>query len=221
MKKRIIIWMQYVTTWVSALLNNIFLDPECVGVENLYRAAKLQNFYGCAIIFVSNHLSANDPFIITAMIPHALKKSFFPINFLVKKELFSNCFKGSGMSMLGCLPVGNGKGQNVREVIRMIQKGETIFLFPEGRVSPDGNLGEDLGALKMFAKFSGMVVQPIRIEGVKPFRFDWLNMLTFKRMATVHFGSPFFLRKGLEVDAVELIAKIKPVEIAGPQIAFE
>ena len=92
--------MQYVTTWVSALLNNIFLDPECVGVENLYRAAKLQNFHGSAIVFVSNHLSANDPFIITAMLPHALKESLFPINFLVKKELFSNRLKSCCMSLL-------------------------------------------------------------------------------------------------------------------------
>ena len=213
--------MQYLTTWTSWLLNNIFLEPECVGVENLYRAAKLQNFYGCAIVFVANHLSANDPFIITAMLPHALKKIFFPINFLVKKELFSNSFKSLGMSMLGCLPVGNGKGQNVREVIRMIQKGETIFLFPEGKVSPDGNLGEDLGALKMFAKFSEMVVQPIRIEGVKPFRSDWWHMLAFQRTVKISFGSSFVLKRGIEVDAVELIAKIKPIAVADPQIAYD
>lgn len=214
MKKKIVSLIQYPATWISAMLNNIFLYPDIRGIENLYQATKLRWQNGLAIVFIANHLSANDPFVITAMLPHALKKNLFPINFLVKRELFSNFFKSCVMSLLGCIPVGNGKGQNVREVIRMIQKGETIFLFPEGKVSADGSLGEDLGALEMFAKFSDMVVQPIRIGGLAPFRKSWKEMFSFQHQVVVSFGAPFVLRKGLAVNAVDLIAQIRLEEAA-------
>lgn len=205
--------MQWIVTTVSNLMNRLFLSPQVLGVENLHKLAEIKREQNLGIVFLSNHLNANDPFIETGFLPIVVKKAIFPITFLATQELHNTKIKDFCMRLLGCIPVGNGSGQNVREVIKRIKNGDTIYLFPEGKVSLDNKLGKDKGLLEALSKFSDIIVQPVLIEGLMPF-WDIKNMLTWKRQVHVSFGVPFVLSKGSTIDAVEVIRSVQKKDSA-------
>ncbi len=203
--KKTITMMQWVVTFFSNILNNMFLSPRVGGIENLDKLAQMKKS-DIGLVVVSNHINANDPFVIVSMFPASLKEKVFPMTFLASHEKFSNPVKSFIMETLGCIPVGNG--QNIRETIKLLKNGESIFLFPEGHVSSTGELGQDKGLLEMLSKFSEVIVQPIHIGGLKYF-WDIGNMLARRRKVEVIFGEPFLLEKGSKINAVEEIKKLK------------
>ena len=210
--------MQLLVTFVSGVMNNIFLSPLINGAGNLDALAELKRKTGLGVVFLSNHINANDPFVMTALFSLRLKLLVFPATYLTDFKKFDGIVLSFIMKLLGCLPVGDGKGLNVRETIRRIKNGESVFLFPEGEVSLDGELGEDHGALEYFSKFSDIIIQPIRIEGLKPF-WDLKNMFLFRRKVQVSFGAPFVLKKGSKIDAMQLIKNVSREEQA--ELALE
>lgn len=206
--KKAITIIQWVVTFVSSVMNSLFLSPQASGIENLHKLAEMKTEKGLGIVFISNHTNCNDPFVETAFLPDIVKDKIFPITFLATHERFGGMMKSFVMKMLGCIPVGNGSGQNVREAIKRIKNGETIYLFPEGKISLGGGIGKDMGALEMFSKFSDIIVQPVHIDGLKHF-WDIKNMLLMKRRVRVIFGNPFVLARGLKIDAVEVICSLQ------------
>ena len=199
--------MQWVTTFVSNFMNMSFLSPKASGMENLFELIELKEEKGLGIIFISNHLNCNDPFVQTAFLPTSLKEKVFPITFLTANGKFGGKIRTFIMQLLGCVPVGNEKGQNVREVIKRIKASETIYLFPEGMISLDGKLNEDIGALQFFSKFSDIIVQPVHIGGLKSY-WDLKDMFLRRQKLRIAFGRPFVLKKGSSVNAVEIIANV-------------
>jgi len=185
-------------------MNRLFLSPEVSGMQNLLELVELKMEKKLAVIFISNHINCNDPFVETAFLPDILKEKIFPIIFLTAHEKFGGFLKSSIMKSLGCIPVANGKGQNIREVLRRIKDGESAYLFPEAKMSSDGEMDRDQGALQLFSKFSDVIVQPIHITGLG-YGWDLLKMFLRKRKVHVVFGQPFVLSKGSTVDAMEII----------------
>ena len=206
MKKTIIV-MQWITTFVSNVMNHTFLSPTVFGVGNLRELVRLKEEKKLAVFFISNHCNANDPFVETAFLPMRVKEKVFPITFLTYYEKFNGRTKSFLMEMLGCISVGGGSSENAREIIKRIKKGDSIYLFPEGMVSSDGKLGADQGALEKFSRLSDLIVQPIYTEGLKPF-WDLKNMFFFRRNVHVSFGVPFVLEKGSKIDAMQLIKNV-------------
>ncbi len=205
--KKIIIILQWLTTFVSNMMNRIFLSPEVSGMENLFELVDLKEKNDLGIVFISNHLNCNDPFVQTAFLPVQLKKKIFPITFLATHEKFGGKIKTFIMQLLGCIPVGNEKGQNVREAIKRIKAGETIYLFPEGMISLTGGMNKDVGALQFFSKFSDIIIQPLRVGGLKSY-WDLKDMFLMRQKLRIAFGKPFVLKKGSNINAVEIIANI-------------
>lgn len=194
-------------TYFSLILNKVFLSAEIRGQKNLHKLSKLKKESKLGIIFISNHINCNDPFVITAHLPFFLKTKILPIFFLTYHKKFDGKIKSFLMVLLGCLPIGNGRGQNIRETKRKIKNGDVIFLFPEGCVSKDGTPGEDLGVLNFFSKNSDLIVQPCRIEGLSYF-WDLKAMFMKKRKAIITYGEPFILQKGGKIDAMEKIINL-------------
>lgn len=207
--KNIIAAMQWLATAVSDVLNHLFLSPRVSGLGNLLELAKMKEQSGLAVVLISNHTNCNDPFVETAFLQSEVKEKIFPITFLATHERFGGPTKSFIMKLLGCIPVANGKGQNVREVLKRIKNGETIFLFPEGKVSLDGKFGYDQGALEMFSKFSDFIVQTVHIDGLTHNGDGWdlHAMFLRQRKVVVKFGQPFVLPKGSAIDAMATIAE--------------
>ena len=91
-------------------------------IINKERLSSVQN-----CIIAPNHVAAVDPFFIGSIIP-------VEIYYLAKIELFSNKAVGSILKFLNAIPVKRGMIDKaaIRFVTRVLNKGHSILIFPEG-----------------------------------------------------------------------------------------
>jgi 1-acyl-sn-glycerol-3-phosphate acyltransferase len=113
---------------------------------------------GCLI--VSNHVSFMDP----TTVGWAIAKEIY---YLGRKSLFKPPFWSWFLPMCNVLPIDR-EGHDIagmRRIIKMLQSGESVVLFPEGTRSPDNQLqlGE-LGAALIAVK-AQVPVLPVRVFG--------------------------------------------------------
>lgn len=113
-------------------------------------------------VFMSNHQGSYDIFAILGYIPIQFK-------WLAKKELFSIPFFGWTMASAGYLSIDReGTRQTVialNEAVKKIKDGISVFIFPEGSRSIDGNLQPfKKGGFSLAIK-SKVPIVPITIKG--------------------------------------------------------
>ena len=108
---------------ISVVLTRFFMKYvwryEVVHKERLLEAK--------GVIFVANHISWFDPPFIGSIIP-------FEIAYLAKEELFFPIFFGNILRKLNAIPV-NRRGADIKavtSVIKVLDSGKSLLLFPEG-----------------------------------------------------------------------------------------
>ena len=148
-----------------------------------YRNADTTAIKGGALI-CPNHLSHLDPMLVGCV---ARRR----ISFLAKKDLFDNWFLGWYLKLLQCIPIdreSRGIG-GMKETLRLLKKGESIVLYPEGERSPDGNL---LPLMKGFTVLVKRVKVPIVPAGIHGTFEAWPRGATFPKLGRVKlvFGDP-------------------------------
>jgi 1-acyl-sn-glycerol-3-phosphate acyltransferase len=118
-------WIMKIIFW--PVIQVLFLFPHIKGTKNLPEK-------GGAIV-VSNHISNADP----VLLIYLLRRS---VNFIAKKELFSNGIKKWFFIGMKAIPVGrNGNDvAAVRASISVTQEGKILGVFPEGRRNRAGGL---------------------------------------------------------------------------------
>ena len=114
-------------------------------------------------VYVSNHLSLSDVL--------ALFKLDYPFLWVSKVENFYAPFLGWNMWLNNYIPLKRGYLPSImrmyRTCIRRLAQGHSLFVFPEGTRSPDGELQHfHAGAFRMAAR-SGLPIVPIVIEGTR------------------------------------------------------
>jgi len=171
-------WLYYLGRYLTRVLLFLFTRFEVKGKENIPSEGPL--------VIVVNHLNLADPPIIGVSIK---RKAVF----LAKEELFRSRVIGYVVRHYGAFPVRRG-GVN-REVLgkaeQLLKGGMALILFPEGRRSPTGQLGEAFPGPALIACRSGAPVLPVAITGTEKIRgIAWL----FQRpRITVNIGCPFYL----------------------------
>ncbi len=112
------------------------------------------------LILAVNHASYFDP-------PLAGICSKRAVHYLARKSLMDWPFFGPLFPSMNVIPVerdGNDMSA-LRGVIRKINQGEGVVLFPEGTRSRDGLLGEARGGIGLVIAKTGATVLPMRIFG--------------------------------------------------------
>ncbi|MCL4514573.1 MAG: 1-acyl-sn-glycerol-3-phosphate acyltransferase [Firmicutes bacterium] len=127
-------------------------SPLIIGKENIPRT-------GPAIV-VANHTSLLDGFVLAAFWPGR-------VTFLSAAYLFRLPVVGTFLRMTGAIPVqseGNGAA-GIKTALRVLQRGGTLALFPEGRVSPDSRLCIFQTGWAYLALKTGATILPVAIKG--------------------------------------------------------
>lgn len=111
-----------------------------------------------AKILAVNHPSTNDPAFVTALVDEQA-------SILIKETLFKVPVFGRSLRMAGHIPVVRGNGQaSLEAAARLLKRGRTIIIFPEGDISPEnGLLKAHTGAARL-ALLSGAPVIPVGIS---------------------------------------------------------
>ena len=149
------------------------------------------------VLVASNHMSHLDPPLIGSAFPR-------PLHYLAKEELFCKPVLGRLIAALGARPVSREDSQKAGTVLklllRFLEEGKSLLLFPEGMRSPDGTLQPLEGGISFLSVKARVPVVPAWITGTYE---AFPRGASFPRFVPleVRFGAPLrpeaFLEAGL------------------------
>jgi 1-acyl-sn-glycerol-3-phosphate acyltransferase len=157
-----------------------------VGLELLLHRIRIEgreNIPDGGCLIVSNHVSFMDP----TTVGWAIAKEIY---YLGRKSLFKPPFLSWFLPICNVLPIDR-EGHDIgglRRIIKMLQSGESILLFPEGTRSPDGNLQPAEPGAALVAVKANVPILPVRVFGTfeslskssKRFRFHPIRVVIGK-----------------------------------------
>ncbi len=151
------------------------------------------------VIFASNHMSDFDPPVLGAAIR-------FPIVWMAKRELWEISWLAPILDFFCCFAVDPGAPDRaaIKRGLEVIKNGDGLVVFPEGRISPDGNLGEILPGALLLALKSGATVVPVGLwgsQGIVP--HGKVAPRPTLQNVRVHFGTPLDFRDLAELSGRE------------------
>ena len=130
---------------------DIVFRGEVAGLENVPKEGPF--------LVASNHASHLDPPLVGCHIPRQMA-------FFARKTLWNGKLATWWLDGVGAIPVDRDGGSDVsaiKNVLRTIQSGKALTLFPEGTRSPDGTLQAAKSGVGMIACRTGVPVVPVRI----------------------------------------------------------
>ncbi len=162
--------------YVLRVLFDMAFRGDVVGLENLPREG--------AFLIAANHASHLDPPLIGAQIPRQ-------ITFFARKTLWKPGLASWWLDAVGTIPVDRDGGQDVgalKRVLRALDSGKVLIVFPEGTRSPDGHLQAPKPGVGFITAKTQVPVVPARIFG----SFDAFG----KGDKFPHFGTPIRITFG-------------------------
>jgi len=146
---RIVRW--WAGVWLCAAGARVAVD----GLEHLRSAGP------CVV--VSNHQSSLDPIVQLRALPVSLRV-------LAMRELFRIPLFGPAMRTIGMIEVDR-ESPDFREIdtdaARDLAAGHSLLAYPEGRISPDGAIGEFKDGAFVIAVANRVPIVPIAIHGTR------------------------------------------------------
>lgn len=140
--------VKFLSKWFFRFWGN----PGIAGLENIPQAGP--------IVIVTNHSSVLDGFLLASIWPQR-------ITFLAAAYLFEWPAAGAFLRAVGAIPVQSG-GNNLvgkKAALKILQRGDILAIFPEGRVYQSDNLGPFNLGWAYFALNSGASIVPVVIKG--------------------------------------------------------
>lgn len=174
------------------------------GVEHLPRTGP--------VLLVCNHVSVADPIVLMAA-ARPRRTSM-----MAKSELFAKPLFGWYLRCVRAFPVRRGRGDvaAVRHALRLLEAGDCVVVFPEGKVSRSGIMRRGHPGAGMLALRSGATVVPV---------VSWDTQL-FRGPARVVFGPPLDLadlpegprkaRNRAATDRIMTVLAAMVAEVGGP-----
>jgi len=179
--------------WIPWIPTRFFLSFgghwKVYGLENLKGIDK-------PVIFACNHTSEMDPFFIPASL-HFLSR-FSPIFYTSREKAF---YSGSGwrrhfyggiiFKIFGSYPVTvglNNYEKSMANQIKILRDGGSLCIFPEGGITPDGNIRPAKGGVAYLAHATGATIIPVYFGGT--YRITFGHLLGRRRNISIKYGKP-------------------------------
>ncbi len=152
-----------------------FYDFKAEGLENIPKTG--------ALIIAGNHLSNADPPAIGSF-AGLVRDS----RFVAKKELFSVPGLGWFFRRSGYIPVDRartiGDFGALKEVVRALEQGQSVVMFPEGTRSKTGKPQKPKSGIGFLVYKTGAPVLPVKVEGT--FGWPWVRKIRVKFGTVIH-----------------------------------
>lgn len=195
-----------------------FLRLKVRGLENLTLARKYDRTYMLkrGVIFATGHSSELDSVLVPASLPFL--SPLMPMFYTSREWSF---YKNSGwrkyfyggflFKLWGAHRLHSGKHDyetSLRTHIELLESGNSLCLFPDGRRLPENEIGTIAhGGVGFLAWRTNALVIPVRITGI--FHMSLYEFLTRKRTALVAFGKPIHPSELLQGEEQPTIGEIK------------
>jgi acyl-[acyl-carrier-protein]-phospholipid O-acyltransferase / long-chain-fatty-acid--[acyl-carrier-protein] ligase len=153
---------------VSSFLFRTFLDLDIKGLENLPKE-------GERAIIAPNHVSLLDAALMQSILPsHAA----FAIDTGIAKAWWVQPF----LKMTKTYPIDPTKPLGTRSLIQTVKDGNSLVIFPEGRLTVTGGLMKVYDGTAMIADKAAAPIIPVRIDGLERSRFGYLSSAQTKKV---------------------------------------
>jgi 1-acyl-sn-glycerol-3-phosphate acyltransferase len=169
--------------WGSFLANASLMEVNVSGLENIPA--------GTAVIFTPNHQSYLDIFILLKILPVSFR-------FVIMRKLFKVPFIGYHIKRAGFVSLDRKDRKRsirtIHQVIALLNDNESFVIFPEGRLTMDGAIGEFGRGTSIIIQRGRKPVVPILINGT----FAVLPKGAWRLKpgkVTVKFGKPVYFEK--------------------------
>src|SRR5262245_21916359 len=150
-----------------SILYRALFRLEVQGIDNLNNAGK-------NLIIALNHVSFLDAGLSLAL---SNRKPVFAIDVGISKMWWVRPF----LKLTNAMPLDPMKPMAVRSLIDAVKAGNTLIIFPEGRITVTGNLMKVYDGAAMVADKSDAEIVPVRIEGLEQTPFSRLSKSQVRR----------------------------------------
>ncbi|MGB0119583.1 MAG: 1-acyl-sn-glycerol-3-phosphate acyltransferase [Solirubrobacterales bacterium] len=143
------------------------LQPFFLVYFRLSRQGKENAKFKGGTIVAANHRSFLDPFVIGTCLPWGK-----PMNYVAKVELFEKRWQGFFLCRVGAFPIRRGEADElaIGTAERVLDRGGSICIFPEGTRHRTGSLGSPKRGVGRLALRSGAPVLPVAVSGSEDVR---------------------------------------------------
>lgn len=150
-------------------------------------------------ILLSTHQSMLDPVLVGLVVNRRL-------NYLARKTLFKNSFFGFLIGLLDAIEIDRERGglAGLREMLKRLQHGELVLMFPEGTRTSDGEIAALKPGFIPVARRSQVPLMPIAIVGA----YDCLpkgSRLPTRKPIAVIFGEPIPSSEYMSMSDTEIL----------------
>jgi 1-acyl-sn-glycerol-3-phosphate acyltransferase len=145
-------WTYRLVRLTVCVLMKFLFKMRVSGQENIPGTRKL--------ILAGNHTSVLDGIVVACAYPRRVYFMTADTSFQVKPW-------GWVLSWLGYIPV-NRQGftkEAIAKAVSLLKSGNTIGIFPEGRITPDGRIEEGKRGVALIARLANADILPFAIEG--------------------------------------------------------
>lgn len=180
----------------------IFVCFHSTGLEHL---AKIKG----PVIFAPNHAHPIDVVLLPLALP--LWSRFSPLYFVSHERAFYKdpafglgkyLYGGLIFQMLGAYAIVAGTKDYATSLMAhtlILEDGGSVVIFPEGKFSKDGTLGEAHGGVGYLAHETSLPVIPVYINGTA--KVTAFSFFTFRNKISIHFGEAINVSKAPEQEA--------------------
>ena len=156
--------------WLNDFLSIVFRAFFRLDVNGLDNIAKA----GDNAIIALNHVSFLDPPLAAAILP---KRPVFAIDVAMSKHWWIQPF----LKFVRTMALDPLKPFSLRAIINAVREGDTLVIFPEGRITVTGSLMKVYDGAAMIADKADVMVVPVRIDGPEATIFSRLKSSQVRR----------------------------------------
>jgi 1-acyl-sn-glycerol-3-phosphate acyltransferase len=157
-----------------------------VGLENIPKE-------GPALL-APNHVSYIDALAIAKRCPR-------PVRFVMAKSIYQIPLLKNFLDSQGVIPIAGAKedpaalSRALDEVSKALRAGELVCIFPEGKLTRGGEIGDFKGGIARILERDPVPVVPIALKGL------WGSVFTHRPQGLAHFASRLFARRRVVIEA--------------------
>jgi len=167
---------------------------QIIGKENL------RNIRGSAI-FVSNHESYFDPYIIGASIP-LFSANLYPVYYLTHDILFKNRFLKLSLWFFGAFRgrVSEGVEKAVEKPLELLRQRKTVGIFSNWCYKKEPEISRVQEVISVLSIKSGAPIIPVFIYGIYNGGISWKKIFHREREIKIIFGKPIYSDKNMSTE---------------------